>query len=79
MNVRKITTALAFGASLTFSSFAVAQGNIIVFDDVERIEGQIEKPEAFYILSPSSLDYESLTAEDSFLDRLYETVETESF
>ena len=79
MNVRKITTALAFGASLTFSSLAVAQGNIIVFDDVERIEGQIEKPEAFYILSPSSLDYESLTAEDSFLDRLYETVETESF
>ena len=79
MNVRKITTALAFGASLTFASLAVAQGNIIVFDDVERIEGQIEKPEAFYILSPSSLDYESLTAEDSFLDRLYETVETESF
>lgn len=79
MNARKITTALAFATSLASASYATAQGNIIVFDDVERIEGQIEKPEAFYILSPSSLDYESLTAEDSFLDRLYETVETESF
>lgn len=64
---------------LLIGASASAQGNIIVFEDVERIEGQIEKPEAFYILSPTSLDYEALTAEDSFLERLYETVETEPF
>ncbi len=58
---------------------AVAQGGIIVFDDPEVIRGEIEKPEAYYILRPSNLDYEAVESEDSFLERLYETVEEPEF
>ena len=51
-----------------------SQNQVYVFEE-ETIRGTIEKPEAFYILSPSSLEYESLEAEESFLPELYETVE----
>ena len=40
----------------------------------EIIEGRIEKPEAFYILRPTNLEYEAATAEESFLPELLETV-----
>lgn len=63
-------------ALLAAGTPAVAQ--TYTFDEgVIRVE--IEKPEAFYILSPSNLDYESLPAEESFLPELYETVEEEPF
>lgn len=52
--------------------------NVIVFDD-SVITGEIEKPEAFIILSPSNLDYESVDDEDSFLDELYESTRDEEF
>lgn len=50
-----------------------AQGRVFVFDE-EVIRGEIEKPEAFYILSPSSLEYDALEIEASFLEELYRTV-----
>lgn len=55
-----------------------AQEATYTFEE-EVIRGTIEKPEAFYILSPSSLDYASLDAEESFLDALWDTVEEEPF
>ena len=61
-------------AMLVLPSSARAQGTVYVFEE-ETIQGTIEKPEAFYILSPSSLEYESVEAEESFLPELYETVE----
>ena len=60
------------------ASSAYAQGNIIVFEE-ETIQVEIEKPEAFYILSPSNLEYRSLDPEESFLEELYETVEEAPF
>ena len=78
--VGKATRALCAGiagaalAMLVLPSSARAQGTVYVFEE-ETIQGTIEKPEAFYILSPSSLEYESVEAEESFLPELYETVE----
>ena len=63
---------------LTGSSAAWSQDAVYVFEE-ETIQGTIEKPEAFYILSPSNLDYEALEAEESFLEELYETVEDAPF
>lgn len=60
------------------SAGALAQGTTYTFEE-EVIRGTIEKPEAFYILSPSSLEYESVDAEESFLPELYETVEEDPF
>ncbi|MFT4702434.1 MAG: hypothetical protein ACI81R_000118 [Bradymonadia bacterium] len=69
----------AVGAPLAWSQDRDGNTGIIVFDDAEIIRGEIEKPEAYYILSPSNLNYESLDAEETFLDRLYETVEEPAF
>ncbi len=66
------------GLILMMGASASAQNRVYVFEE-ETIQGTIEKPEAFYILSPSNLDYEALAAEESFLEELYETVETEPF
>lgn len=64
--------------SLSWSAGALAQETTYTFEE-EVIRGTIEKPEAFYILSPSSLDYESADLEESFLRQLYETVEESPF
>jgi len=63
---------------LFIASTAQAQNQVYVFEE-ETIQGSIEKPEAFYILSPSSLNYESVPAEETFLPELYDTLEESSF
>jgi hypothetical protein len=45
----------------------------------EVVEGRIEKPEAFYILQPTNLNYESAEPEQSFLPELLRTVEEAPF
>ena len=63
---------------LSVASFVLAQGNVIIFEE-EHIQGEIEKPEAFYILSPSNLEYESIPPEETFLEEIYDSLETTSF
>lgn len=61
-------------------SQATAQRRQFTYDlGEERLRGQIEKPEAFYILSATSLTYTSAPPEASFLDKLYQTVNEEPF
>jgi uracil-DNA glycosylase len=47
--------------------------------DEEVIEGRIEKPEAFYILQPTNLNYERAEPAESFLPELLRTVEQAPF
>lgn len=54
------------------------RGSVLQLDE-EKIKGEIEKPEAYYILAPSNLTYQQTPPEASFLDRLYETVEKAPF
>ena len=74
MVIRRTLSALGAFALLLVAIPGWSQNQVYVFEE-ETIRGTIEKPEAFYILSPSSLEYESLEAEESFLPELYETVE----
>lgn len=78
----KIARAIGVGvtavALLAFGGAVAHAENVIVFDE-SVITGEIEKPEAFYILSPSNLDYESMDLEDSFLDELYDSTRDEEF
>ncbi len=69
-------------AAMLWSGLAAAQSrNTLNFDDDEEIviRGEVDKPEAFYILAPSNLNYQTIDPETSFLDELYETTEEESF
>ena len=54
------------------------QAGVITIDALV-VEGRIQKPEAFYILQPTNLNYEAAELEDSFLPELYRTVRHEPF
>jgi hypothetical protein len=75
--------ALVIGTLIVASLAAevVAQGRrgAVLQLDEEKIKGEIEKPEAYYILAPSTLTYQQTPPEASFLSRLYETVEKAPF
>jgi len=70
----KMLKSLTFGLMLVIPLGAMAQNRVIVIDE-EQLTVELEKPEAFYILSPSNLDYQAVNPEASFLDALYETLE----
>lgn len=44
-----------------------------------KIEGQIQKPQAFYILQRSSLNFEGLELKNSFLPKIIKSVEQPPF
>ena len=83
MNHRTLLTALAVAAAVVaYSRGAEAQtlrGNVVVFDEATKIEGEIEKPEAFYILYPTTLDYQEAKPEESFLDEIYRATKSDPF
>jgi hypothetical protein len=44
-----------------------------------RIEGQIQKPQAFYILQRSNLNFEGLELKNSFVPKILKSVEQAPF
>lgn len=64
------------GMGVGWSTTAFAQ---VIELEESVIKGRIQKPEAFYILQHSELDYEELDPKKSFLPELLETVEKEPF
>ena len=44
-----------------------------------RIEGRIQKPQAFYILQRSSLNFEGLELKNSFVPKIIQSVEQAPF
>ena len=69
---------LTVAVFLSFTSSVVAQELVIVVPD-DHIQAETEKPEAFYILSPSDLEYESIPPEEAFLEEIYNSLESTSF
>lgn len=67
--------------SPTDASAQSAQGRaprVIQLDEI-RIEGRVQKPNAFYILNRSNLGYEVLDLRTSFVREVIRTVQTEPF
>jgi hypothetical protein len=44
-----------------------------------RVEGRIQKPQAFYILQRSQLNFGELNKSESFVDKIERSVEKEAF
>ncbi|MBI3179912.1 MAG: hypothetical protein HYZ27_09645 [Deltaproteobacteria bacterium] len=44
-----------------------------------KVEGRIQKPQAFYILQRSNLNFEGLNLRQSFLPKIVQSVEKEPF
>lgn len=53
--------------------------NRILVLEEEIVEGRIEKPEAFYILQPTNLNYEHVELQQSFIPELLDTVRESPF
>lgn len=54
------------------------KGRVIQIDAL-KIEGQIQKPEAFYILQKGDVNFKGLEPKKSFLPEIIQSVEKEPF
>lgn len=80
------TVCLAALAALLASTPALAQekkrdkgkGRVIQIDAL-KVEGQIQKPEAFYILQKGDVNFKGLEPKKSFLPEIVESVERDPF
>jgi hypothetical protein len=76
-----VALAVICGASTAFGQDSGGGGQSedrYVFDEMQ-VFGEIDKPEAFYILRASSLDYENIEPVESFLDEMYESAKESPF
>jgi hypothetical protein len=69
-----IASAMSLGTVGSAGAQDMRDGRRVIELGEEVVEGRIEKPEAFYILRPTNLDYESVAMEQSFIPELLETV-----
>ncbi len=79
-----ITRAILVGAALSvlFASSASAQNRrqpkVIQLEEI-KIEGRVQKPNAFYILNRSNLGYEVMDLRTSFVREVIRSVQREPF
>ncbi|MBC7794658.1 MAG: hypothetical protein H7Z43_13220 [Clostridia bacterium] len=58
---------------------ASAQERKIIRLEAIKVEGRIEKPQAFYILQRSNLNFEGLELKQSFIPKIVESVQKAPF
>ena len=68
-----------FGASEAEAQSAEGRPPRVIQLDEIRIEGRVQKPNAFYILNRSNLGYEVLDLRTSFLREVIRSVQHEPF
>ena len=69
---------LAGGAMGADVAGAQAKRKVIRLEAI-KVEGRIQKPQAFYILQRSNLNFEGLELKQSFIPKIVESVETDPF
>lgn len=81
---RAVHVAALSGIALVWVTPASAQErrrpgrNVITLEET-TIEGRIQKPQAFYILQRSNLNFEGLELKKSFIPKIVESVEKAPF
>lgn len=71
-------TAAALALTALGASQAWAQRKVIRLEAI-KVEGRIQKPNAFYILQRSSLNFEGLDLKTSFIKKILSSVEKKPF
>lgn len=73
-------------SSLLLATAAFAQENgqaqkkkKVIRLDAITVEGRIQKPQAFYILQRSTLNFDELNREESFIPKVEKSVEKDAF
>ena len=69
--------------TLLFSAAAAAQAGAkkkkVIRLDAITVEGRIQKPQAFYILQRSNLNFEELNRSESFIPKVEKSVDKDPF
>jgi len=77
---RALTKAmLLLALALSFSAFAQAKKKKVIRLDALTVEGRIQKPQAFYILQRSQLNFDELNRAESFIPKVEKSVERDAF
>ncbi|MGQ0507462.1 MAG: hypothetical protein ACT4TC_19320 [Myxococcaceae bacterium] len=70
-------------ATLATDAFAQSAGNTkkkkVIRLDAITVEGRIQKPQAFYILQRSNLNFDELNRTESFVPKVVKSVDKDPF
>ncbi len=83
--MRGLLYAIAFGVLATLSGPGSAQAQEsqkprkVLKLDIITVEGRIQKPQAFYILQRSSLNFGQLEKSESFVPKILQSVTQDPF
>jgi len=80
--MKRLTPALLLLALLPGLGFAQAPApkkKKVIRLDAITVEGRIQKPQAFYILQRSQLNFDELNRPESFLGKVEKSVEKDAF
>lgn len=75
---RAETAAIAQDSGSSGSSSSSKKRKVIRLDAL-TVEGRIQKPQAFYILQRSNLNFEELNRTESFIPKVEKSVENDPF
>ena len=71
-------SALLFVPSLAPAAPPVGGGKVIQMEELV-VEGKIQKPQVFYVLSRHKIRYERVQLKKSFIEEIYRSVERKPF
>jgi hypothetical protein len=81
MWVRALAVAVSLALMSGAPAFAqsTAKKKKVIRLDAITVEGRIQKPQAFYILQRSNLNFEELNKTESFIPKVVKSVERDPF
>ena len=79
MRLRTALLALVLAPALGLAQAPPAKRKKVIRLDAITVEGRIQKPQAFYILQRSTLNFDELNREESFIPKVEKSVEKDSF
>ena len=73
-----IIIGLLFGLGVVDNAEAQNRRRVIRLEAI-KVEGRIQKPQAFYVLQRSSLNFEGLELKQSFIPKIFKSIEEQPF
>lgn len=70
---------MLFGFAATPAWAQSRGGRKVIRLEAIKVEGRIQKPQAFYILQRSNLNFEGLDLKQSFVPKILKSIESEPF
>lgn len=77
--MRALAATLLLLPALALAQAAPAKKKKVIRLDAITVEGRIQKPQAFYILQRSQLNFDELNRPESFVQKVEKSVEKDAF